>query len=164
MSGDPLPVTDQPLQDELDPLARVWFDAWNDAHAQIVSPELKRLRTFESFQSKTSGGPSRHPGRGSPGFPVGFYILKGDELYQLFVAAGARGTGVAAALIDDAEARLSAKGIQTAWLACAIGNHRAARFYEKRGWHRVGTMVNEAETSEGIFRLDVWRYEKTLTR
>jgi len=47
-------------------------------------------------------------------------------------------------------------------IACAIGNERAARFYEKHGWRRVGTMVNYAETSDGAFPLEVWRYEKAL--
>jgi RimJ/RimL family protein N-acetyltransferase len=67
-------------------------------------------------------------------------------------------------LIADAEARLSKAGIVTAWLACAIGNDRAAKFYEKSGWRRVGTMMNDAETSIGSFPLEVWRYEKSLTR
>jgi GNAT superfamily N-acetyltransferase len=89
-------------------------------------------------------------------------MLKGDELYQLYVSALARGTGVAAALIADAEARLRAGGVQLAWLGCAIGNDRAARFYEKSGWHRVGTVVERLETSSGEFPLEVWRYEKSL--
>jgi RimJ/RimL family protein N-acetyltransferase len=65
--------------------------------------------------------------------------------------------------MEDAEARLTAAGVQTAWLACAIGNLRAARFYEKCGWTRVGTIVSRLETPEGIFPLEVWRYEKRLT-
>ena len=80
----------------------------------------------------------------------------------MFVEASARGSGVAARLIADGEARLAAAGVETAWLACAIGNDRAARFYEKRGWQRVGTMNNDVETSSGTFALDVWRYEKSL--
>ena len=28
--------------------------------------------------------------------------------------------------------------VEVAWLACAIGNDRAARFYEKSGWRRAG--------------------------
>lgn len=149
---------------EIDQLAQVWFDSWHESHAQIVPPELTRLRTLESFRDRLQAvlpdirvvGPFRSP--------VGFCILKGAELYQLFVSAQARGSGAAAALMADAEARLSASGVETAWLACAIGNERAARFYEKCGWHRVGTMVNHAETVEGTFPLEVWRYEKPLTR
>ena len=56
----------------------------------------------------------------------------------------------------------SARGVGTAWLACASGNERAARFYEQRGGHRAGTMVNRLDTSDGEFPLDVWRYEKSL--
>jgi RimJ/RimL family protein N-acetyltransferase len=65
-------------------------------------------------------------------------------------------------LIADAEARLSENGVGLAWLACAVGNERAARFYEKCGWRRAGSMVNRLETPDGEFLLEVWRYEKHL--
>ena len=149
---------------ELDRLAKVWSDAWHEAHAQIVPAELTRLRTLESFRERLEAALANIRVAGPPGAPVGFCIIKGDELYQLFVSAESRGAGVAAALIADAEARLSASGVETAWLACAIGNERAARFYEKSGWHRAGTMVNQAETSNGEFSLDVWRCEKSVRR
>jgi ribosomal protein S18 acetylase RimI-like enzyme len=91
-------------------------------------------------------------------------MLKGDELYQLYVSAQSRGSGVAAALVADAEERLAESGVTTAWLACAIGNERAARFYEKCGWRRIGVVVSELEIPSGILPLDVWRYEKSLRR
>ena len=148
---------------EVERLARVWFDGWQESHAQIVPAELVRLRTLESFRDRLRAALPDVRVVGPLGAPVGFSIVKGDELYQLFVSVEARGSDVAAALIADAEARLTAGGVATAWLACAIGNERAARFYEKCGWHRVGTMVNFAETSSGTFPLEVWRYEKSLT-
>jgi len=148
---------------ELDQLATLWYDGWQDAHAAIVPAELIRLRTLDSFRARLEKALPYIRVAGPPGAPLGFTIVKGDELYQLFVAASARGGGVAAALIEDAEARLSQNGVETAWLACAIGNQRAARFYEKRGWTRAGTMVNSLTTPEGEFLLEVWRYEKRLT-
>jgi ribosomal protein S18 acetylase RimI-like enzyme len=148
---------------ELDALALIWHDAWHEAHAPIVPAELTRIRTLENFRTRLQDALAFARVVGPPGAPVGFCIVKGDELYQLFVAATARGTGAAAALIDDAEARLARSGIETAWLACAIGNDRAARFYEKRGWHRAGTIVNELDVPHGRFQLEVWRYEKKLT-
>jgi GNAT superfamily N-acetyltransferase len=147
---------------EIDRLAKVWFDGWRDAHEAIVPAELTRLRTLESFRQRLTAALPHIRVAGPPGAPVGFAIVKGTELYQLFVAAAARGTGVAAALIADAEEILARRGVETAWLACAIGNERAARFYEKSGWERVGTMMNDAETSVGTFPLEVWRYEKRL--
>jgi ribosomal protein S18 acetylase RimI-like enzyme len=148
---------------EIDQLARLWYEGWHDAHVSIVPAELTRLRTLESFRHRTQEALLHVRVVGPPGAPVGFCIVKGAELYQLFVSARSRGSGVAAALIVDAEARLSASGVETAWLACAIGNERAARFYEKHGWYRVGTMVNRLDTLSGEYLLDVWRYEKPLT-
>ena len=149
---------------EIDQLARLWYDAWQDAHASIVPAELTRLRTLESFKQRLEAAFSDLRVVGPTGAPVGLCVIKGDELYQLFVSAQSRGAGVAAALIADAEARLSARGVATAWLACAIGNDRAARFYEKNCWCLAGTVVYPAETSSGPFPLKVWRYEKRLKR
>jgi len=149
---------------ELDALAKLWYEAWQDAHSQIVPAELTRLRTLESFRQRLRADLSNVRVVGPSGAPLGFCTVKGDELYQLFVSAHSRGSGVAVALIEDAEARLSASGVDTAWLACAIGNDRAARFYEKRGWRLAGTVVSRLDTSGGTFPLEVWRYEKSLVR
>jgi ribosomal protein S18 acetylase RimI-like enzyme len=147
---------------EIDHLARIWYEGWQDAHAQILPPELARVRTLESFRHRLQAALPHVRVVGSVGEPVGFCIVKDNELYQLFVAATARGAGVAAALTADAEARLSEAGVEIAWLACAIGNDRAARFYEKCGWRRAGIVVSQLETPNGMFPLEVWRYEKRL--
>ena len=90
-----------------------------------------RLNSRDCARCRTSRSASRPAFShlrvvGPVGAPVGLSVVKGDELYQLFVSAQSRGTGVAAALIADAQARLSARGVETAWLTCAIGNDRAA--------------------------------------
>ncbi len=149
---------------ELDALAKLWFDAWQDGHAAVVPAELARRRTFADFRKRLAAHLPLVRVIGPVGAPLGFSIVKENELYQLFVASAARGTGSADALIGEAEARVAAQGAGMIWLTCAIGNSRAARFYEKRGWRRAGTVRDVLETPEGPFPFDVWRYEKPLTR
>jgi hypothetical protein len=36
--------------------------------------------------------------------------------------------------------------VKTVWLACAIGNDRAARFSEKSGWRRAVIVAYDADT------------------
>lgn len=152
-------------QDEdIEPIARLWFDGWQDAHAGILPEDLARHRTLTSFRERAGQALDATFAVGPPGAPSAFYMLKGDELYQFYVGAGARGTGLATKLIADAEARLREAGVKIAWLACAIGNDRAARFYEKSGWRRAETFTSKLDTPDGIFELDVWRYEKALAR
>jgi GNAT superfamily N-acetyltransferase len=147
---------------DVDRLGEIWYQGWQDAHALIVPAELARVRTLDRFKERLRAALPTVRVAGMRGDPVGFSMVKDDELYQLYVSSAARGTGIAARLIADVEQRLARDGVGTAWLACAIGNDRAARFYEKCGWRRVGNMVNRLETPEGPFPLETWRYEKRL--
>ena len=147
---------------DIDRLATIWYEGWQDAHTKILPSALARFRTLESFRARLSNLLPRVRMAGSVSEPAGFCITKDDELYQLYVSQQARGGGVAAALVADAERRMAERGISVAWLTCAIGNERAARFYEKHGWRRAGIVVSELETPEGVFPLEVWRYEKQL--
>jgi GNAT superfamily N-acetyltransferase len=147
---------------EIDQLAKIWFDGWQDAHAHLVPRELARQRTLSSFQERLRAALGRVRVIGPAVAPIGFCITKGPELYQLYVSSEGRGLGFAAALILDAEIRLRDEGVPRAWLACAIGNERAASFYEKRGWTRSGTVIDHLEVEGGTFPLEVWRYEKSL--
>lgn len=148
---------------DLEPLARLWWSGWRDGHAAILPSELARLRTLESFTERMERALPEVRVIGPAGAPLAFHLVKGDELNQFYVDAPARGTGVAGELMIDAEARLRAAGVELAWLACAIGNDRAARFYEKAGWRRAGTTVVPTDTSGGPYPLEVWRFEKRLS-
>lgn len=164
--GDALPAIQVRTADaaEIDHLALLWHDVWHETHAPLHTLDLIRLRTLESFRERLRAALPGLFVAGPLGAPVGFYVLRGEELYQLFVSPAARGSGLGAALLADAEARLAKCGVETAWLVCAIGNRRAARFYEKNGWRLTGTIINPAETSAGPIPLEEWHYEKRLTR
>ena len=159
---DQKPIVRDADAGEVDRIARIWFESWRDAHEKIVPEALTRARTLESLRNRIAVGLPDVRVVGEVGEPVGFAMIKGDELYQLFVAAPARGSGAAAALLADAERLLARNGVRTAWLSCAIGNDRAARFYEKHGWRRVGNMTSNLQTINGEMTLETWRYEKNL--
>jgi ribosomal protein S18 acetylase RimI-like enzyme len=148
---------------ELTEIARVWHEGWHEAHARLVPASLTRVRTVDNFKERLQAALPDIRVVGPSGDPDGFCIVKDDEVYQLYVSSRSRMAGVASALLSDAESRLREKGVETAWLACAVGNERAARFYESRGWRRVGTMLNHLDPSTGGLELEVWRYEKRLT-
>jgi ribosomal protein S18 acetylase RimI-like enzyme len=147
---------------DLDHLARLWHGGWHDAHASLVPPAWARARSLELFRARVAAAHAEMRVIGPPGAPLGFFLLRGEELWHFYVAPAARGTGAAAALMGEAEAELSRRGTATAWLDCAAGNNRAARFYEKCGWTRARTQVSRLETEEGAFEIDVWIYEKVL--
>ena len=152
-----------PEVSEIDALARIWHEGWQDAHAELLPSELARERTLESFRERLPKLLTDLRTIGEPSEPLGLSITKDDELNQFYVAAESRGKGIAKTLIDEVEHRLAANGVRTAWLACAIGNNRAARFYEKSGWHLARTFTHKIETPDGPLAFDVWRYEKDLS-
>ncbi|MEZ5308456.1 MAG: GNAT family N-acetyltransferase [Pyrinomonadaceae bacterium] len=149
---------------EIDRLAEIWNEGWQDAHSSIIPEDLARHRTLASFKERLEAHlDDVIVGSGEAG-PIAFAITKSDELYQFYVDRAARGLGVARSLLEAAEKRIGENGHGVAWLACAIGNERAARFYEKSGWFRAGVFTSRLPTPEGIVELDVWRYEKYLER
>lgn len=143
-------------------LASIWYNGWQDAHAALLPDEVKRARTLESFGPRLDAARADVRVAGPVGAPIGFCMLREDELYQLYVAAEGRGTGVAQRLVEDAEHELRLRGYQHGWLACAMGNTRAERFYEKCGWSNTGMVTLQLSLPSGAFPLDVWRYEKAL--
>lgn len=158
-----MPLTFRPLtEDDLDATAALWEEGWHAGHAHAVPAELTRLRTRASFRQRLAA----HEGETflSHDGPrlAGFVMLKPDEVYQFYIARDARGTGAAFEQMQEAERRLAASGVCSAWLGCSVGNTRAARFYEKAGWTRAATELHSVDTSEGPFPIEIWRYEKAL--
>lgn len=143
-------------------VAALWHQGWIDGHADVVPDELRQLRTLESFQIRTQDNLEVCRVALQGDVLLGFTIVKEDELYQMYASAAARGRGVAQQLIADAEAQISAKGHARARLDCAVGNERAARFYEKSGWVNMGVQTVDLDTLGAPFPLPIWRFEKLL--
>lgn len=147
---------------DIAPLAALWHNGWHEAHAALVPPDLKALRVPAEFRARVTAHLSDTFVARSNGQISGFVMVQDDELYQLYAAPTARGNGTAQDLIAFGEAQIAAR-YPIAWLACTVGNDRAARFYDKSGWTRDGVIDLALETSAGPFLLPVWRFEKDVT-
>lgn len=149
-------------KDQIPQIAAIWEAGWHEAHADIVPAELRELRSTQSFLDRADEYLENTRVACAADEVLGFCMVKDDELYQMYVSPKARGSGAAQALIADAEFRIRDAEHTVAWLACAVGNARAARFYEKTGWVNAGRQVVELDTSGGAFPLEVWRFQKPL--
>ena len=147
---------------DIAPLARLWQQGWHAAHAAFVPEDLLKHRTLDSFLTRLEAYGDRLRTAGPLGSPLGFCTIKPDELDQLYVAPEAQGTGLAARLLADGEARLSETGATRAHLLCLEENTRAARFYDRQGWENLGPRNETLDTLEGPFPLTLLRFEKTL--
>lgn len=153
----------RPEAEDLEPLGALWIAGWHEAHDDITSPELLRLRTDRSFHDRIASFDNDEIRCTGPvGAPTGLCIVVKDELHQLFTSPVARGTGAAQALIADAEARVAAAGHPKIWLDVAIGNNRARRFYEKCGWSFMGEQVVDLVSQEGPLPTRLWVFERAL--
>lgn len=63
------------------------------------------------------------------------------ELERLYVLAAWHGHRVGAALMTEVFAEARRQGARTLWLGVWPENHQARRFYEARGFRKVGTKV-----------------------
>ena len=159
-------MTDLPLRDagpaDVDALLALWHAGWHEAHAAILPAELTARRTPEDFAHRLPPLMTNVRTTGAIGRPLGLCVTLGDDLNQFYVAPEARGSGVAAQLLADGEARIAARGHGVARLDVAIGNARAERFYAKHGWQSAGPVETTLKTSVGDFRLTLLRMTKPL--
>jgi GNAT superfamily N-acetyltransferase len=143
-------------------IAVIWHLGWRDGHLGNVPDELTAVRGKGSFRTRAAQRIGDTTVAVVGGEVVGFTMVVGDEVEQVYVAAAHRGTGVADALLDDAERQVRAAGHTTAWLAVVPGNLRARRFYERRGWVDTGRFDYAAAGDRGPVPVPSHRYEKAL--
>jgi ribosomal protein S18 acetylase RimI-like enzyme len=75
------------------------------------------------------------------GSVIGGFDGRRGMIYHLAVAVEYRQRGIGAALMDEVERRLKAKGCVKSYLLVVEGNEDAARFYEKRGWQAMNVTI-----------------------
>lgn len=155
---------------KLDPLMdgelvrRVYSRSWPTTCRGDFHPDeiIERLgsRDLRWWQRKLEGSPVRFAG-GSHEGPAGFALAVIEEgvwdLTYIFCEPAAFGTGLAGVLHDAVIEELRpATDIIGSWIL--VGNTRSQRFFETRGWKRVGVQQPPWPTKSELF----YRYELSL--
>jgi len=148
--------------DDVEAIASIWRDGWPDGHLGNVPDELVAARTPESFSSRAAQRVGDTVVAVVGGAVAGFVMVVDDEVEQVYVSSRHRGTGVAAALLGEAERRVRTNGHERAWLAVVAGNARARRFYERMGWTDEGTFDYPAASTGRTIPVPCVRYVRRL--
>ncbi|MPZ69741.1 MAG: GNAT family N-acetyltransferase [Actinobacteria bacterium] len=141
-------------------VAEIWRSGWRDGHLGFVPQELVDVRTDGSFLARAAERIGDTTVAAIDGAVAGFIMVVGDEVEQVYVAAAHRGTGVADALMLEAERQVRANGHPKAWLAVVAGNQRARGFYERAGWTDEGPFDYLAAVGDGTIAVPCHRYTK----
>jgi GNAT superfamily N-acetyltransferase len=144
-------------------IARVWHVGWRYRHRGHVPAELVAAHTLTSFVVRAREHVDITAVAIVDGAVVGFVMVVGDEVEQVYVAAEHRGGAAAGALLAEAERRVSDGGHPEAWLAIVAGNTRAGRFCERQGWTDDGLFDHTAAGGNGPVTLPSRRYVKRVT-
>ena len=150
---------------DVDRIAEIWHEGWHDGHAGHVPDGLTAARTLPAFTERV-----RHRVTDTDetivaevdGEVAGFLMVELDEVEQLFVARGHRGSGLATTLLREGERQVAGKGYAVAWLAVVTGNARARRFYEREGWADAGDLPYVVEAGGEQFVSPCRRYETSV--
>ena len=148
--------------DDVESIAKLWHQGWIDGHLGHVPPALHPHRRHIDFVQRVPSLLDLTTVATIEQRIVGFVAVRDDEIEQLYVAASARGAGVADLLIGYGE-QVIAERFPIAWLAVADGNARARRFYERSGWTDAGAIDYAARTLTGTIEVPCRRYEKLVT-
>ncbi|WP_433009162.1 N-acetyltransferase family protein [Kribbella sp. CA-294648] len=147
---------------DADAIASIWYSGWPDGHLGNVPDELVAIRTEESFWERVPDKIADTTVAVVGEQIAGFVMVVADEAEQVYVSKEHRGTGVAAALLAEAERLVKANGYDEAWLAVANGNDRARRFYERSGWTHAEEFDYPAPTDNGPIAVACHRYVKQV--
>ncbi|MFF2454362.1 GNAT family N-acetyltransferase [Isoptericola sp. NPDC058082] len=144
--------------DDTDAVARIWREGWADAHLGHVPDALAAARTPASFPERARERVADTTVAVRRGAVVGFVMVAGDEVDQLYVDRAGRGGDVGGALLRHAEHAVRAAGHPHAWLAVATGNAPGRRFYARQGWVDAGRFAHRAPVPGGTVEVDCHRF------
>ncbi len=127
--------------------------AFTATFAHLYSQEnldyLLAQRSPESFEALVNDGEWAFRLAEEDGVLLGYTMLGPNELpgeligptwelHHLYLDEAAKGRGISEVLMEWGKDEARARGYEYLQLSVFIDNHRARRFYDKRGWVEVG--------------------------
>jgi GNAT superfamily N-acetyltransferase len=146
-------------------IADLFHRGWHDAHPGRVPDGLTERRTPDAFRDRVArrvAETDETTVAEVDGSIAGFIMVAGDEAEQVYVDRAHRGSGVAAALLTEAERQIAAGGHDVAWLAVVRGNERAQAFYARQGWVDEGDLDYEVTALGETYISPCRRYAKRV--
>ena len=152
----PEPVIRRAGPGDAEALAKVGVDTFCETFEGLYSPadlatylaeayDLDRTRADLADPAKASwlveadGAVVGYATVGPCGLPHPEVTPACGELKRIYLRRGWQGSGLAARLLDVAQAWLQREGPRTIWLGVWSQNDKARRFYSKHGYRQVGT-------------------------
>lgn len=139
--------------------AYVWWRAWDEAYAGIVSDGYLRSRSLAGLERRSMHdvtgvivakdgdevvGFAKYGPCGEPDMP------DAGEVYQLYVLGDWYGRSVGYRLMREAERRLAEDGFSPIVLWVLEGNGRAISFYERYGFVADGRRQEMTKLGDGV--------------
>ena len=150
---------------DADGFIRLIGDAWAEYPNCVldVDAEVPELHALATHFGKAGGALWTAEANGAVVGMIATRPLRDDdeawEIGRMYVAKSARGTGLAHALLDGAEAHAVARGAKRMVLWTDTRFEAAHRFYEKRGYVRAGSIRILDDISNSL----EFRYAKPAT-
>ncbi|QIX28399.1 glutaminase [Nocardioides sp. JQ2195] len=144
-------------------IAAIWEPGWAEAHVDRVPDELLTARPSEYFSQVAAERIPHTTVAVVDQQVVGFVMTADDAVDQIYVDPDQRGSGIAVALLNDAERRIAAAGHAKAWLAVVPGNDRAQAFYRGQGWIDEGIFDHGSRGPDGPIATPCHRFTKELS-
>ena len=143
-------------------VAEIWHLGWQDGHLGHVPQELLEARTEASFRTRASERVDDTTVAVVGGAVAGFVMVVGDEVEQVYVSAGHRGTGVAGALIGEAEKLVRRAGTTRPGSPSWPATRELEPFYERSGWQDEGPFDYVTTAEDRAITVPCHRYTKLL--
>jgi ribosomal protein S18 acetylase RimI-like enzyme len=125
--------------DDVQPVIELLHAAWHRTYDRVLPPQLTAPRTRDAFRDQVAPTIGRAWLAWLGPRLVGYMKLTANCIDELWVAPGHQRRGVGSLLLEQALADFRAAGYKGVQAGCEDFNRAACGFFERHGWHVIGS-------------------------